>query len=193
MNFKADTAQKIRNGDEQAFEEVFRGLYPKLCVFANRFLADHDHSEEVVQEVFFTFWAKRESLEIKGEIGAYLYRSVRNACINQLNHQKVKQAYISDQLKESIENHQLEADPMVQSELQRKIPECMSKLPTERQRIFRLSREDGLKYREIAEKLGISIKTVEAQMGKALANLKECLKEYLILLFLFFLKFFDFF
>lgn len=190
MNFQEDIVKKIRNGNEEAFELVFRSLYAVLCTYANKYLKDRDQSEDVVQEVFFNYWSKRNQLEIQGALEAYLYRSVRNSCLNLLKHQNVRQVYQQDQ-ELGLENERdLPNDVLVQLELEEKVAECLGKLPTERQKIFRLSREEELKYREISERLGISIKTVEAQMGKSLKSLRECLKDYLSIMIWFILLLF---
>lgn len=179
MNFQTDIVKRIQEGDERAFELVFRSLYAILCTFANKYLKDTDQAEEVVQEVFYNYWNKRESLEITGILDAYLYSSVRNACLNHLKHQDVRKAYNHAQQIELKAEEQRPKDSLLELELEEKIEGCLSQLPTERQKIFRMSREDDQKYQEIANKLGISIKTVEAQMGKALKSLRECLKDYL--------------
>src|SRR5690606_11622365 len=112
----------------------------------------------------------------------YLFRSVRNSCFNHLKHLKVRKEYAEDQLAD-LKLEESRSEDLLQSfELQHKIEECLLQLPSERQKIFRMSREEGMKYREIAENLKLSIKTVEAQMGKALQNLHEQLSAYLDML-----------
>lgn len=138
-----------------------------------------DQSEEVVQEVFLNYWDKRTTLAVTGSLKAYLYRSVRNACLNQLKHQKVRNSYVLIQTGILKEEESRVSDNVVQMELQQKIDTSIEELPSERKKIFKLSREEGLKYKEIADQLGLSVKTVEAQMGKALKYLRENLAEYL--------------
>lgn len=181
MNFQADIALKIQDGDKKAFEEVFRALYAALCSYANNYLKDHDQAEEVVQEVFCNYWNKRKSLEITGTLDAYIFQSVRNACFNYIKHQKVRRDYALDQLSSLRHEETQQHDVLIALELEQKIEECLLQLPPERQKIFRMSREEGLKYKEIAEKMNISIKTVEAQMGKALHSMREKLLAYLSL------------
>ncbi len=171
------------------FEELFKSEYEKLCAVANQYLADLDAAEETVQAVFVKFWEGRMAIEVKQSFAAYLYTSVRNNCLNQLKHLKIKEAYKEHNKREmEYEESRNEVDSSA-DELTEKIKSAIDKLPEGRKRIFILSRYEGLKYKEIAEKLNLSIKTVENQMGSALKFLKSELAEYAIslLLFIFFL------
>jgi RNA polymerase sigma-70 factor (ECF subfamily) len=172
-------AEQIRAGDEAVFEMVFRQYYQVLCGYAYRYLQDLDQSEEIVQEFFFKLWKKRAQFIIAGSIEAYLFRSIRNASFNALKHQKIRESYkrSNEQLRKHIEGNP--GDPLVALELQLKIDASVEKLPEQRKLVFKMSRYEGLKYREIAEKLGISVKTVEVQMGKALKYLRSELADYL--------------
>lgn len=169
----------IRSGDEQVFEKLFKDQYPILCGYARKYLDDVDQAEEIVQEMFFNFWQKREKMEINISIEAYLFRSVRNSCLNYLKHLKIREEY------RMATNHEIRAkeqqvhDNVVTLELQERIDQVIDQLPPERKRIFKMSRYEELKYKEIAEKLNLSIKTVEAQMGKALKHLRLHLSDYL--------------
>nr|WP_321405441.1 RNA polymerase sigma-70 factor [uncultured Carboxylicivirga sp.] len=173
---------KIKEGDEKAFEWVFKSYYPHLVLFAQKYLHDRDLSESFVQDVFVNMWLKRDELNIRSLKG-FLVVAVRNKCNNELKHQKVVRTY-----EKAGEDIQLEELPHYQDELYlNKINEVIEQLPAQRKRIFRMSRMDGLKYREIADKLNISPKTVEVQMGKALKFLREKLqplKQQLLSIFL---------
>lgn len=179
-----DIADKIRAGDEQAFELMFKRHYPGMCGYAMKYLGDLNQAEEIVQEVFLHYWDKRTSLEITASLEAYLYRAVRNSCLNYIKHLKVRRAYATVQVEVLKEEESRLSDKVVELELQQKIDKCVDSLPPERKKIFKLSREEGLKYKEIALQLGLSVKTVEAQMGKALKYLRENLLEYLPVWFL---------
>jgi RNA polymerase sigma-70 factor, ECF subfamily len=139
--------------------------------------------------LFSKLWINKEQLNADTNITAYLYSAVRNACLNQIKHQKVKDAYASIAITSFEVNSHIESK-IDASELHKLIESSIFELPPERQKIFLLSREQGLKYQEIADRLGISIKTVEAQMGKALKFLREQLKEYLIVMLLCLINFF---
>ena len=83
----------LREGDEHAFQTLFKKFYPALCHFANQFLADKEQSEEIVQEIFVKIWEKRSVLNIETSVKHYLFRSVRNQCLNQIQHEKIKKQY----------------------------------------------------------------------------------------------------
>ena len=148
-----------------------------MCHFALQFLHDSEMAEETVQDLFVHIWEKRESLNIETSVKHYFFRSIRNQCLNQIQHQKIKKQYASKML----ESSQQEIDPeqyYMEVDLIRRIEKSIESLPPKRQEIFRLSREQGLKYKEIADELNISVKTVEAQMGLALKYLRDELKEF---------------
>ena len=168
------------------FEVLFKSHYSSLCAYANVFLKDHDASEEVVQEVMFRIWTSRETLVIDSSVRSYLFRSVRNGCMNVLKHLNIREDYKAFQERQSEDSQRSHEDEMIYSELEQKIREAVDHLPIERRKVFILSRYDGLTYSQIAEKLNISVKTVENQMGKALKTLRVELNDYLpwvILLF----------
>ena len=163
---------QIKKGDERAFEQVFRAHYTSLTAFAHTFLHDIDLSESIVQNVFVKLWEKRKQYEISS-LKSYLMIAVRNSCHNELKRIKSDRTY-----KSSLKNEDLvEMANFSDSGTMEKIAQTIEKLPEQRKRIFKLNRLDGLKYREIAEKLNISPKTVEIQMGKALKFLRENLLE----------------
>jgi RNA polymerase sigma-70 factor, ECF subfamily len=172
-------ARQIRAGDRKAFEQAFRTYYKGLTGFARKFLDDPDEAEEMVQEVFFTLWSKRESIQITDSLKAYLFRAVRNACFNQLKHARVKENYMQKSLPARQDEERRPENQLETLELQQRIDDCLAKMPPERRKIFLMSRMDDMKYREIADTLSLSIKTVEAQMGKALKFMRESLSDYL--------------
>ncbi len=175
----------IAEDDEIAFEGLFKSYFAELCLYATRFVADIENAEEIVQEIFFNIWSNRTKLNINISIKAYLYATVRNTCLNAIKHKKVEnkyREYFSRQLQYDELN---EEDWMKGDELHDRISNTIEKLPHERKKVFIMSRFENMKYREIAEQLNISVKTVENQMGKALKFLREELKDYLpILIFL---------
>jgi RNA polymerase sigma-70 factor, ECF subfamily len=170
---------KIKKDDEKAFEALFRIYYPNLCLYATHILNDSSAAEEIVQELFMRLWEKRGVTEVETSVKNYLYRAVKNHCLNYIKHKTVKNEYsriITSETK-AIYN---EEDFSMQTELIQKIEESIDSLPVKRREIFRLSREEGLKYREIAEKLNVSIKTVETQMGLAIKTLRVKLRDFLM-------------
>lgn len=175
--------------DIRDFELLFKSHYQNLCSYAYLFLKDPDISEDTVQDVFYKLWKNRDAVSIKTSVKSYLFRAVRNGCMNVIEHMKVRDGY-----RENIEGgyhgeKQETIDHAIVSELELKIRETIDRLPAERKKIFMMSRYEGLKYREIADELGISVKTVENQMYQALGFLRENLKEYLpLILWLIFIK-----
>ena len=168
---------KLRDNDERAFQTLFRKYYPAMCHFARQFLNDFEMAEETVQDMFVKIWEKRAALNIETSVKHYLFRSVRNHCLNQIQHEKIKKQYANMVL----ETAQQEINPehfYIEVDLIQRIEQSIESLPPKRKEIFRLSREQGLKYKEIADELNISVKTVEAQMGLALKHLREELKEF---------------
>lgn len=174
-------SQKLRSEDELAFEILFRKYYLRLCGFANKFIANSAESEEIVQEVFLNIWKKKDKLNLDDEIRPYLFKSVQNLCFNFLEHRKVIDSYYS--VIDIVYRNQAEDfdtyESVLYTEFQSRAERAIDSLPEECGKIFRMSRHDGLKYAEIADKLGISVKTVETQMSRALAKLKTELKDYL--------------
>lgn len=177
------TAQLAKR-DSSAFEEVFKTYFKNLHAYACTILKDEADAEEAVQQVFFKLWERAEHLSFSGSVAAYLYRAVHNQCLNQLKHQQVKanhQLHVAYSMKNESVNGPAK---MISKELEQKIREALNELPEQCRTVFQLSRFEEMKYREIADQLDISIKTVENQMGKALKQLRLKLVDFLTLLFL---------
>lgn len=182
----SDTAvvQLLQDGNERAFEQVFKAFFKPLHAYAFTMLKDDPAAEEMVQRVFFNIWNKKERLVIEGSLKAYLYRAVRNESLNYLKHLKVRAAY-QVHYTARAERNEFPADrQLAAGELRARIRETLDELPPQCGAVFRLSRFEQLKYKEIAAELGISVKTVENQMGKALKLMRVKLAEFLPLLFL---------
>lgn len=163
--------EEMKAGNQKAFEALFRAYYPFLCHYATRILKDASTAEEIVQELFLKQWENRQQLNINSSVKSYLFRAVKNHCLNHLRHLKVHDEYIKATLKEQV-NEQNE-DYEEQYELLKKIEEAIASMPEKRREIFRLNRQEGLKYHEIAERLSISVKTVETHIGLALKTLRS--------------------
>jgi len=156
----------IAKGDEHVFEELFRSWYARLSLFAFRFLSDRQEAENIVQMVFIRYWEKRKELKIES-LNSYLTTAVRNSCLNELKRRPHFYS-VEDQFNLPEEENSAEED-----ELLGEVLKAVEEMPPRCREIFKMSRFDGFKYKEIAGKLGISQKTVEAQMGKALKTLRE--------------------
>lgn len=179
-----DTWQLISRGDKAAYEQLFRQYYKPLCNYAYTLVKDKDEAEEVVQTVFYNLWNRRENLEITGAVKPYLYRAAHNDSLNRIKHGKVKRSYAGDYLKTAEQASPDASRSLHAKELNVRIREAIDALPEQCGHVFKLSRFESMKYAEIAEQLGISVKTVEHHMGKALKVLREQLKDYLTILIL---------
>lgn len=169
-------------GDVTAFEMLFRTYYQPLCHYAYSFLQDKEGAEEIVQSTFLMVWEKRDTLAIRTSVKPYLYAMVRNACLNVLKHEKIKQKHAGEELAVADRSCDSVSQIVASNELEYKIKAALEALPDQCRMVFKLSRFEELKYAEIAEQLNISVKTVENHMGKALKIMREQLKDYLPLI-----------
>ncbi|MCC6244539.1 MAG: RNA polymerase sigma-70 factor [Gemmatimonadaceae bacterium] len=168
---------RLRDGDHRAFEEIFRQWYEPVVRSANRVLREASIAEELAQEVFLELWRRRESLADDSSVAGYLMQSVRNRSLNHLRHLAVqrKSAVYVEALSEPAEH----ADAQSHSnELAEALRVAIEALPPRTREVFVLSRERGLRYTEIAEQLGVSVKAVEANMSRALRMLRERLAAF---------------
>ena len=138
----------------------------------------------IVQQVFVSLWEKRTQLDIHTSMRAVLYKAVQNACLNKIKHLKVRKNYAEELKATGV--FEDSSEPAQLNELNERIRMAMETMPEQCGRIFKMSRFEQLRYQEIADQLGLSVKTVENQMGKALKIVREELKDYLPLLILFF-------
>lgn len=173
-------ALKIINGDEQAFELLFRNYYLRLCSFCNKFIQDNEEAREIAEEVFLKIWENRKDIDPEESLCSYMFKIARNMSINRLRRKKVESRYI-DILKTTYIDHDECSgyESFISRELEKNIQAAIDKIPPKCKKVFELSRIEGLRYLQIAELLNISIKTVEVHMSKALNILRVELKEYL--------------
>jgi len=162
----------------QNFERLFRDFFPPLMAFARKILGDEDDAREVVHQVFINLWEKRTEVDLSSSLKSYLFTSVHNRSLNVIRDRK---KFSSEEVPEVAGEWDVSAQ-IESMELEEKIRESIASLPEKCREIFELNRFSGLKYSEIASQLGISVKTVENQMTKALKILREQLGKYLGLL-----------
>ena len=174
--------EKIKGHDQSAFEHVFNRFYKELCNFSLMYLKVEQASEEIVQETFINIWEKRQKLTIQSSLKAYLYVAVKNRSINYLKSQISQVSKRSHSTSADNAIHIEEAasveKAMHNAELQEVLERAVSSLPKRCGEIFTLTRIQGLSYQQVAEKLGISKKTVEAQMGIAFKKLRGFIKQH---------------
>lgn len=166
--------KRIRDGDEAAFERLFHAYYEDLCQFATQYISSSEEVEDLVQDIFFSIWKRRQALDPQQSIRGYLYNATRNESYKRLNRKKRRST--SSEAQKELQERSLEGSPeqmLRNKELEAEAQKALQALPERRREIFLLSRQHGLTYAEIADLLNISIKTVETQMGRALSSLEE--------------------
>lgn len=169
--------QKISSGDEAGFKEFYEIQFFRLYQFAYSFIHSREVSEEIVNDVFLSIWHKRQTLSTIKSIQVYLYVSVKNACLNYLRGNHLPVPVCIDEL--CVDHFPLVADPELlatQRDLQKTIREAIEQLPPRCRLIFKLVKEDGLTYKEVASILELSVKTVDSQLCVALKKLAALLQ-----------------
>lgn len=161
---------------EALVESLFRKYFTSLCVFARQYVYDNDKVKDIVHDVFINIWEKGELYESEALIKGYLFTSVKNRCFNYLRDNKKFNVHEDYMDYDKAHKH---SDPTEFKELEAIINAEIDKLPDKCKEVFMLSRYEELKYAEIAERLDISVKTVEAHMSKALKMLRESLSPYI--------------
>lgn len=186
--------EKLKQGDEKAFKQIYDCHYVLLCRFAYQLLEDSSLAEEIVDDVIFYLWEHRADIEITYSIRAYLMRAVRNRCLNELNSLAHRQElrFSSFMLPENMDfldtvfvddNHPL--GTLLEHELEEKLSQCIEDLPKECRAVFKKSRFEQKKYEEIASDLDISVNTVKYHIKNALASIQLRMGDYLKLLILY--------
>lgn len=173
----ADVLGRLKAGRQDAFESIFKSYYPQLVGVAESMLRERAAAEDVVQDVMVELWRRRENMDVATSLRAYLFRAVRNRALNQLRHQKV--APRADPGAAELVSIPATDRDFETREINRALRAAVAGLPDRCREVFELSRIQRLSYAEIATALDISVKTVEAQMGKALRVLREALAAWL--------------
>lgn len=175
---------QLKSGDQASFRILYMKYAPKLFAFSRRYLQSQEDSEEIVQEVFLRIWEKKYNIDENQSFSSYVIQAAKNRIFNGFRKRVNEQAYLDFLIyAENTYQNFTESDVDYQ-EIKDKTENAIKSMPPKRREIFRLSREAGLKNKEIAERLQISIKTVENQMGRALKYLREQLIDYQMLIIL---------
>ena len=184
-NIEQEWVKGIKNGNEFSFESLFNAYCQRLINFSRRYVQEKEIAENIVQDLFVNLWINRKKLDYTKSIKSYLFTAVKNNSYKYLRHLNVERSYSLLKSEEGVEhNPQSSIEVFEKNE---EVKQVIEKLPDKCREIFVMSKFDNLKYSEIANILGISIKTVETQMGRALKKLRENLK-HLILILLFYLQ-----
>jgi len=173
---------ELKTGDVRLYESLFREYYRPLVVYAMKYVKDADVAKEIVQEFFVRLFEKRNSLVIDTSLKSYFYRSVFNSCINYISHMEMRSRHIKNLAMQS--ENEFSDNQIAVIELQNRIFDSIEKMPDQCRRIFKMNRFEGLRNEQIAVALGISKRTVETQISKALKILRKKLADYFPLLLL---------
>jgi len=171
--------EKLAKGDHEAFENLFMSFYKPLVVFALKMLNDIDLARDFVQEVIVNFYEKREEINIHTSLKSHLYQSVRNRCLNHIKRESVIRNHHESIYFQKSEAERDFNDVIEETELENRIYQVISELPTQCKKIFEMSRFQGKSNADIAEELDISKRTVETQISNALKRLRQKLSSYI--------------
>lgn len=177
--------KEVREGSQAAFEALFYRYHEKLYYFAMRYFNSKEDAEGIVQEIFLKVWTNRENLDERKSFNAFLHTMAKNAIFNinrKYKYETVYQNYARQMLSHV---HTKSLDDVIYADLLKHLNEILDELPPKRRKIYELSRIEGLSYKEIAEKMNISEKTVETHIRLSLKTIKEALSKILVLLVLF--------
>jgi RNA polymerase sigma-70 factor (family 1) len=164
------------NNDQAAYKELFILLHSRLKQFAYSILKSNEESEELVSDLFIRIWEKRDQLTTIESPLLYFYTTAKNLAFTRLNKQKRQQSVSAEDW--LVQMNSIYFDPeqlMMTEEMVRQIKQAVNDLPPRCRIIFKLIKEDGLKYKEVAELLHLSVKTIEAQMAIALRRIGKCM------------------
>jgi len=171
----------LKEGNEEAFEEVYREYYRGLCAFASQYVPAVEECEEIVQDVMMWLWENRSVLLPEMSVKSLLFTIVKNKCLNSISHHQIKQR-VHESLYAKFEDQFEDPDLYVESELMASLDKAIHGLPEDYRKAFTMNRFENLTYNEIAEKMNVSSKTIAYRISQALKLLREDLKEYLPLL-----------
>ncbi|MDP4185959.1 MAG: RNA polymerase sigma-70 factor [Bacteroidota bacterium] len=189
---------RIKNGDTKAFEYFFRKYHPRLRLFAFRIIDNFDVADDIIQDIFSTLWENRESINEDRNLKSFIFMSLRNQCLNYIKRQKVEKKYIEFATYQNISQELFLINFLEENEIEqlkgsmiREVQSIMETLSPQCKKVFELSRFEKLKNKEIAEKLGLNIKTVEKHISNAMKVIRQEMHHRSYLMFLLFEFFFS--
>jgi RNA polymerase sigma-70 factor (ECF subfamily) len=181
-SYEQQLLEKIKNNDKSSFAIIFTCYYKDLVTFSYGFVRNLNTAEEIVQDVFILLWESRSSLAIEKSLKSYLLKSVQNRSLNWLNHLKVQSQYALYTREHQFLSENDTENYILHSELEQSLNQALGRIPVEYAEPFRLNRFNNLSYPDIAQKLGVSVRTIEVRISKALQLLRKELKEFLMLI-----------
>ncbi len=171
----------LREGDEKAFEKIYLNYYKRTLYFLTGLVKSETDAEELTQEVFIKLWTNRETIDPERSIHSYMYTIARNTAFNFLKHKLIEINYINEYTAEA--ETETSEEILFAKEIALLIEMTVDRMPVQRQRIYKMSRNEGLDNEEIASRLQISKKTVENQLSLALGELKRVIAGLILLFF----------
>lgn len=168
----------LKHGSEEAFQALFNKYASRLYFIAMRYLNDKEESEEIVQEVFYKVWVNHKTIEPELPFIPFLVRIAKNMIFNQSKHKIVQNAYFNHLSSSFVDRNKQTEEHILFNEVKKIIDQYIESFPPKRKETFILSRQQGLSNNEIAEKLNVSVRTVENHINQALKALKIYLKAY---------------
>ena len=181
IDLESDYLEKLGEGDHRAFESLFIYYHPKVKGFLCGFVKDEEEASDMVQELFFRIWMNRKVISKVSSFQNYLFRMARNMVYDYFEHNLVKEKYERKAREESrVYGLDIIEEELYARELSLLIDMAIEKMPTQRRRIFIMSRKEGLSNEEIAVRLGINKRTVENHITQALSDLRKIILCFLI-------------
>ena len=180
--------QEFLDGNNRRLSYFFNKYYRGLCVYAYKMTESKSASEDIVQSLFVYLWEKRQNISIHTSVKSYFLRSVHNRCLDFIAHKSIKENHKIYQLNNFREEEALDY-PLMDFELKERLKKAINSLPETIRRTFIMNRIEGLTYKQIAEKEGVTVKAIEYRISKSLTILREALKDYLPIALLFLSKF----
>lgn len=171
----------LRQDSKEAFSLLFQTYYTDLVLFCGNFVKDKDSCEDIVQSIFLKLWNDRKNIQIEISLKSYLLKAVRNSCLDEFRHIEIVRQYETEYGSSVLDNYDTE-NYILYSDLYTHLSRALEKIPDLYKEAFVLNRFEGLKYREIAEKLNVSERTVEVRVSKTLDLLRKQLKDFFVFL-----------
>lgn len=171
----------LKQDSKEAFSLLFQTYYTDLVLFGGNFVKDKSSCEDIVQSIFLKLWNDRKNIQIETSLKSYLLKAVRNSCLDEFRHLEIVRQYESDYEHSVLDCYDTE-NYVLYSDLHDHLHRALEQVPELYREAFMLNRFEGLKYREIAEELKVSERTVEVRISKTLELLRKLLKDFFMLL-----------